>query len=90
MLYGVFQGIDYFLQILRYILLAYIILSWVAQPRSRVRMFVNRIVDPLLSPIRNILYRFFPYSRIDFASLVGFLLLELLQVLLWRIFRLII
>lgn len=87
-LYGVFRGISMFLQIIYYALLIYCLMSWILPPYNKVMMFLARIVDPLLRPIRNILYRFFPHMRLDFSALIAFLLLRIVDSLLWQLYYL--
>lgn len=90
MLYGIFQGISYFLQIVYYALLIYCLLSWLLPPYHKVMMFLGRFVDPLLRPIRSVMYRIFPHMRLDFSALVAFLLLNVVQRLLWQLYYLLI
>lgn len=88
-LYGVFRGISMFLQIIYYALLAYCLLSWILPPHNKVMMFLSRVTDPLLRPIRSLLFRFFPRLPIDLSAIVLFLLLNLLNQLLGVLYRLI-
>lgn len=88
-LYGIFRGISMFLQVVYYALLAYCILSWILPPYNKVMMFLARVTNPLLAPIRRVLFRLFPQSRLDFSAFVLFLLLALLQQLIWRLYMLI-
>lgn len=85
-LYGVFRGISMFLQIIYYALFAYCILSWILPPYNRVMMFLGRVMNPLLAPIRRVMFRIFPHMRIDFSALVLSLLLAVVQQLLWRLY----
>jgi uncharacterized protein YggT (Ycf19 family) len=88
MLYGIYQGVHYFLQIFYYLLLAYCLLSWILPPYHRVMAFLARFVDPLLRPIRNLQYRIFPRLPLDLSALFGFFALRLLDNLLFRLYRL--
>lgn len=88
MLYGVFQGIYYFLQIIQYGLLAYCVLTWILQPYHKVMRFFARFADPLLRPIRNVMYRIFPRMPIDLSPLIMYFLINFAQSLLWRLYRL--
>lgn len=85
-LYGVFRGISMFLQVIYYALLAYCLLSWILPPYNKVMMFLARFVDPLLRPIRNVLFRIFPRMPLDLSALVAFFLLRIVDSLLWRLF----
>lgn len=86
MLQSIFLGIDYFLQIVRYIMLIYLVLSWFVPPYQRLMQILARIVDPLLRPIRNVLFRFIPRMIIDPSPIIFFFLMDLLVRLLWQIY----
>lgn len=88
-LYGIFRGISIFLQIIYYALLVYCLLSWILPPYNKVMMFLSRFVDPLLRPIRTLLFRIFPRMPLDFSALVLFFLLNILQRLVWQLYYLI-
>lgn len=85
-LYRVFQGFSMFLQVIYYALLAYCLLSWIMPPYHKVMMFLSRFVDPLLRPIRNLMFRIFPRMPIDLSALVAFFVLRILQQLLWQLY----
>lgn len=86
-LYNVFRGIQYFLQIISYVLLAYCILSWLLPPYHKIMRFLGRLVDPLLTPVRRVFFRLFPHAALDLSPLVIFLLLNLLSQLIWQLYR---
>lgn len=90
MLYGIFQGLSYFLQIINYALLIYCVLSWLLPPYHKVMAVLSRFVDPLLSPIRGLMFRMFPRARLDFSALLAFLLLGIVQRLLWQLYFLLV
>ena len=55
------------------------ILSWIPPVRrSRFFWFLNKIVDPFLRPIRNVLYKisWMRQVPIDFSSLILFIILD--------------
>ena len=85
-LYKVFLGVNYFIRILSYALLIYCVLSWILPPYHKVMRIAERFVDPMLRPIRSLLFRFFPWMPIDFSPLALSLLLQLASRLLWRIY----
>ncbi len=88
MLYGVFLGISYFLQIIRYALLIYCVMSWILPPYHKAMRFLGRFIDPVLSPIRTLLFRIFPRLPIDLSALAAFFVLDLIGRLLWQLFYL--
>ena len=57
------------------LMLAYAILSWVAKPWNQVRMFVDRISEPLLAPIRRVVPL---VGMVDISPLVLILLVQLI------------
>jgi len=64
----------YMTQALTYILLAYVILSWILSPLHPIRQALSRFVDPLLQPIRQILPQ---TGMFDLSPIVLFILLQL-------------
>lgn len=87
-LYGVFRGISMFLQVIYYALLAYCLLSWILPPYNKVMMFLSRVTDPLLRPIRSVLFRIFPRMPLDLSALVLFFVLRIADSLIWRLYYL--
>lgn len=85
-LYGIFRGISMFLQIVYYALLAYCLLSWILPPYNKVMMTLGRFMNPLLQPIRSLLFRIFPRMPLDLSALALFLLINLLDRLLWQVY----
>lgn len=86
MLSGIFQGLIAFINILRYLLLLYCILSWFLPPYNRLMVFLSRVTDPLLGGIRSLLLRFFPQMRIDVSALIALFLLQAAELLLRRLY----
>lgn len=64
------------------LLIAYVVLSYFMDPYHPVRATVNRIVDPLLNPIRRILPR---TGMIDFSPLVAIIIVQVLEFILTRL-----
>jgi YggT family protein len=64
------------------LLIAYVILSYFMDPFHPVRLGVNRIVEPLLNPIRRILPQ---TGMIDFSPLVLLILVQVIEYILTRL-----
>lgn len=60
-------------QILFLFILAYVIFSYLIPQSNSFRRFVDRIVEPLLNPIRRIVP---PFRGIDFSPLILVILLQ--------------
>jgi YggT family protein len=74
--------IHYAFIVLDLLLIAYVVLSYFMSPFHPVRLFIDRLVNPLLAPIR----RFMPKTgTIDFSPLVLILLLQLIEYVLTRL-----
>lgn len=86
MLQSIFLGLDYFLQLLRYVVLIYLVLTWFVSPYNKLMKVLYRVVDPLLRPIRNILFRFLPRMMIDPSPIVLFLLMDVVRRFVWQIY----
>jgi YggT family protein len=64
------------------LLIAYVVLSYFMDPYHPVRHTVNRIVDPILAPIRRIMPR---TGMMDFSPLVAIILVQILEYILERL-----
>jgi YggT family protein len=69
--------INFTAQAFTLLMLAYAILSWVAKPKpwNQVRLFVDRISEPLLAPIRRVVPL---VGMVDISPLVFILLVQLI------------
>lgn len=74
--------VNYLSFALSILLIAYVVLSYFMDPYHPVRATVNRIVDPLLNPIRRILPR---TGMIDFSPLVAIIIVQVLEFVLTRL-----
>ena len=79
---GLITLVNYLSFALSILLIAYVVLSYFMDPYHPVRATVNRIVDPLLNPIRRILPR---TGMIDFSPLVAIIIVQVLEFVLTRL-----
>lgn len=86
MLYGVVRGIDYFLEIVRYGLLLYCVLGWFVSPFNSFMKLLTRIFDPILRPVRNILFRIMPRMPIDLSAIALFFVIDFARNMVWRLY----
>ncbi|WP_442603784.1 YggT family protein [Paenibacillus sp. KN14-4R] len=74
---SVFKTIDTLFLIYRYMIIAYILLSWFPNAReSSIGMLLSRLVEPYLSPFRRFVP---PLGPIDFSPIVALFALIFLQ-----------
>ncbi|NPV55976.1 MAG: YggT family protein [Anaerolineae bacterium] len=66
-------------QVLTMVVIVEVLLSYVLPPDHSIRMALNRIVEPLLSPIRRLVP---PIASIDFSPVILILLIQVVQILL--------
>ncbi len=76
------QLINFISLALSLLLIAYVVLSYFMDPYHPVRNTVNRIVNPILDPIRKILPR---TGMIDFSPLAALILVQILEAVLRRL-----
>lgn len=74
--------IHYAFIVLDLLLIAYVVLSYFMSPFHPVRLFIDRLVNPLLAPIRRLMPK---TGMIDFSPLVLILLLQLIKYVLTRL-----
>jgi len=67
--------INFTAQAITLLMLAYAILSWVAKPWNQIRVFVDRISEPMLAPIRRVVPL---VGMVDISPLVLILLVQLI------------
>jgi len=74
--------VDYLSLALSLLFIAYVVLSYFMDPYHPVRMTVNRIVDPLLNPIRRILPQ---TGMLDLSPLVAIIVIQILEYILKQV-----
>lgn len=78
----VIVAIDWIFRLLELLVIAQVILSYFMSPFHPVRIFIDRMVNPLLNPIRRVVPSF---GGLDFSPLVLLILLQLLQTVVVRL-----
>ncbi|WP_139904246.1 YggT family protein [Clostridium thermarum] len=80
---SIYTFINGVIEILKYIIIAGAIISWVA-PHSRnpIVQIIESITDPLLVPGRRLQQRIAPNLPIDFSPFLAFIILDLIKSLL--------
>ena len=63
------------------------VLSWVADPYSRVMSFLTRATEPVIMPVRSTMNRLIGTFRLDFSPAVTVALIELLRRAVITLFR---
>ena len=77
-----FEGINVFIEVLCWILLADSVLSWVA-PMGKLRSFTSRISEPVTRPFRNLLLKMTHGNmRVDLSPSLAILFLLVVTVVL--------
>jgi YggT family protein len=70
------QAISIFSQVLTFIVLAHVILSYFMDPYHPVRAFVDRLVEPLLAPIRRVVPL---VGMMDFSPVILIILVQFIS-----------
>lgn len=69
------QAISIFSQVLVFIIFVHVILSYFMDPYHPVRAFVDRLVEPLLAPIRRVVPL---VGALDFSAFILIILVQLI------------
>jgi YggT family protein len=77
-------AISYFFSILSWIVIIDVIISYFMNPYHPFRAFLDRLVEPLITPIRKVVP---PIMGIDFSPMVLIILLRVVESLLVSIVR---
>jgi YggT family protein len=67
--------VNVFVQLYTILILASVVMSYILSPYDPVRLFVDRLINPLLDPIRKIIP---PVGMFDFSPIVLMLLIQFL------------
>ena len=70
------QAVSIFSQVLTLIVLAHVILSYFMNPYHPVRAFIDRLVDPLLAPIRRVVPLI---GMMDFSPVILIILVQFIS-----------
>jgi YggT family protein len=70
------SAVNVFSQVLTFIVLAHVILSYFMDPYHPVRAFIDRLVDPLISPIRRVVPLI---GMLDFSPAILIILVQLIS-----------
>jgi YggT family protein len=70
------QAISIFSQVLTFIVLAHVILSYFMDPYHPVRAFIDRLVEPLLAPIRRVVPL---VGMMDFSPVILIILVQFIS-----------
>lgn len=77
------QLLNFISQVLTLLVILQVVLSYFMSPFHPLRRFVDRVVEPLLAPIRQVVP---PIGMVDFSPLVFIILLQIVVSLISRIF----
>jgi len=72
------------IQLVVLLVIIQVILSYFVDPYNSVRRFLDRLVDPMLMPIRRLIP---PVGMVDFSPLVLIIALQILDAIIGRILR---
>lgn len=85
-IYIIIQVIYWIARILSILVIVHVVLTYFMSPYHPVRMFIDRIVEPMLTPIRRLIPSF---QSIDFSPLILLLIIQLVQIILINLVRVI-
>ncbi len=76
------QAINIFSQVIVFAVIAHVILSYFLDPYHPIRQFVDRLVEPLLTPVRRVVPL---VGMFDFSAMVLIILVQLIAGILVRL-----
>lgn len=76
------QAINIFSQVIVFAVIAHVILSYFLDPYHPIRQFIDRLVEPLLTPVRRVVPL---VGMFDFSAMVLIILVQLIAGLLVRL-----
>lgn len=75
------RALNIFSQVITFLVLAHVILSYFMDPYHPIRAFVDRLVEPLLAPIRRIVPLI---GMLDFSPVILIILIQFITSILVR------
>lgn len=75
---NIVRALDYLVQLINLLILVRVLFSWInIDPRSGIGAFIYNVTEPIMGPIRNLIYNRLGYSgMIDFTPFVTVLLVN--------------
>lgn len=70
------SAVSVFSQVLTFIVLAHVILSYFMDPYNPIRAFIDRLVEPLLAPIHRVVPQ---VGMMDFSPVILIILVQLIS-----------
>ncbi|MBN1776791.1 MAG: YggT family protein [Clostridiales bacterium] len=77
----IFNAILFIITVASWLVLIYVVMALVV-PQNKYTLMIGRFVEPVLSPLRKLLFRIFPRLRqigVDFSPLLFYLLIQLVS-----------
>lgn len=89
MVYALYSGLSLFLSIIKYAIIIDMLLSWFLHPNHQVRVILARITGPIVAPFRILMNKMLKgrMMMFDFAPLLAYFAIEILQNIILSIFR---
>jgi len=81
-IYLLIRGIDLLTTLLFLLILTYVVISYFMSPFHPFRMWVNRLVEPMLNPIRRVVPL---VGMFDFSPLILLVLIQIIGYILKRV-----
>ena len=76
-IYGVFGVLDIALQLMFFIILVHIVISWIAPSSYHpIVMLIRQLGDPIMAPFRRLIP---PVGGLDFSPMIAILVIHILQ-----------
>ncbi|MCD5413745.1 MAG: YggT family protein [Clostridiales bacterium] len=76
--YNIYAALAYFVRLINFLILIRVLLTWVnPNPHNPIVKLIHEVTEPILGPVRNIIYNKFGYSgMIDFSPMVAIFLVN--------------
>lgn len=83
---AILQGVIWFLNIFKWLIVINALLSWIMKPNHPIRIFIGRIIEPFLAPFRSLTRGLrSPTLPIDFSPIFAYIFLQIIIMLLERL-----
>ena len=82
----ILTGVSYFCNIITALLVVYCLMTWFVRPNSPVYVFVHRLVEPFVAPVRPLALRLMEKGlMVDISVFLAIIAVRVVQSLLWNL-----
>lgn len=82
--YNIYAALDYFVRFINFLILVRVLMTWInPNPRNPIVKIIHEVTEPIIGPVRHLIYNKFGYSgMLDFSPIVAIFLVNFIYYIL--------